>query len=56
MANRRILLALGSDVWFGKLDFIYTGVDYDLVLLSPNVDIDAVSEALSNLCLGTDEG
>jgi hypothetical protein len=22
----------------------------------PNVDIDAISEALSNLCLGTDEG
>jgi hypothetical protein len=32
------------------------GVDYDLVLLPPNVDIDAISEALSNLHLGMDEG
>jgi hypothetical protein len=56
MANPRIRFALGSHVWFGNLDFIYTGVDYDLVLLPPNIDINAISEALSNLCLGTDEG
>jgi hypothetical protein len=31
-------------------------VDYDLVLLSPSVDIDAISEALSNLYLVMDEG
>jgi hypothetical protein len=56
MANPHILLALGSHVRFRNLDFIYTGVDYDLVLLYPNVDIDAISEALSNLRLGTDKG
>jgi hypothetical protein len=32
------------------------GVDYDLVLLPPSIDIDAISEALSSLHLGTDEG
>jgi hypothetical protein len=31
-------------------------VDYDLVHLSPSVDIDTISEALSNLYLGMDEG
>jgi hypothetical protein len=31
-------------------------VDYDLVLLPPSVDIDAISKALSNLRLGIDEG
>jgi hypothetical protein len=56
MANPRIRFALSSHVWFRNLDFIYTGVDYDLVLLPPNVDIDAISEALSNLRLGTNEG
>jgi hypothetical protein len=56
MANPAICFTLGSHVRFGNLDFLYTGVDYDLVLLPPFVDIDAISEALSNLCLGTDEG
>jgi hypothetical protein len=55
MANPRIRFTLGSHVQFGNLDFICTGVDYDLVL-PPNVDIDAISEALSNLHLGTNEG
>jgi hypothetical protein len=32
------------------------GVDYNLVLLPPFVDIDAISEVLSNLHLGTNEG
>jgi hypothetical protein len=56
MVNPRIYFILGSHVWFGNLDFLCTGVDYDLVLLSPSIDIDAISEALSNLCQGTDEG
>jgi hypothetical protein len=56
MANPRIHFTLASHDWFGNLDFIYIGVDYDLVLLPPLVDIDAISEALSNLRLGTDEG
>jgi hypothetical protein len=56
MANPRIWFTLGSHVRFGNLDFICTGVDYDLVLLPPAIDIDAISEALSNLRLGTDEG
>jgi hypothetical protein len=56
MANPLICFALGSHVRFGNLDFICTGVDYDLVLLSPDVDIDAISEALSNLRLGTGGG
>jgi hypothetical protein len=56
MANPCIRFTLGSHVWFGNLDFIYMGVGYDLVLLPPSVDTDAISEALSNLRLGTDEG
>jgi hypothetical protein len=56
IANPRIRFALGSRVRFRNLDFICMGVDYDLVLLPPNVDIDAISEALSNLHLGMDEG
>jgi hypothetical protein len=56
MANPRIRFTLGSHVRFDNLDFLCMGVDYDLVLLPPFVDIDAISEALSNLRLGTDEG
>jgi hypothetical protein len=56
MDNPRIRFALGSHVWFGNLDFICTGVDYDLVPLPPNINFDAISEALSNLWLGMDEG
>jgi hypothetical protein len=56
MANPNIHFTLGSHVWFGNQDFICTGVDYDLVLLPPSVDIDAIFEALSSLCLGRDEG
>jgi hypothetical protein len=56
MANPRIRFNLGSHVRFGNLDFICTGVDYELVLLPPNIDINAISEALSNLHLGTNEG
>jgi hypothetical protein len=56
MANPNIHFTLGSHVRFGNLDFICTGVDYDLVLLPPSVDIDAIFEALSSLCLGRDEG
>jgi hypothetical protein len=56
MANPRIRFTLGSHVWFGNLDFICTGVDYDLVLLPPDVNVDAISKALSGLCLVTDEG
>jgi hypothetical protein len=56
MTNPCIRFTLGSHVWFGNLDFICTGVDYDLVLLSPDVDINAISKALSSLRLVTDEG
>jgi hypothetical protein len=56
MANLRIRFALGSHVRFGNLDFICTGVDYDLVLLPRDVDVDAISKALSNLLLCTGEG
>jgi hypothetical protein len=56
MATPCIRFTIGSHVQFGSLDFLCTGVDYDLVLLPPSVDIDAISEALSNLRLCTDEG
>jgi hypothetical protein len=56
MDNPRIRFDLGSYVWFGNLNFICIVVDYDLVLLSPDVDVDAILEALSNLCLGMGEG
>jgi hypothetical protein len=56
MAQPRIRFALGSHVRFENLDFICTGVDYDLVLLPPNVDVDAISKALSSLRLVTNEG
>jgi hypothetical protein len=56
MVNPSIRFTLGSHVWLGNLDFICTGVDYDLVLLPLSVDIDAISEALSNLRLGMDQG
>jgi hypothetical protein len=56
MANPCIRFTLGSHVQFGNLDFSCIGVDYNLVHLPPFVDIDAISEALSNLRLGTNEG
>jgi hypothetical protein len=56
MATPRICFTLGSHIRFGSLDFLCTGVDYNLVLLSPFVDIDTISEALSSLCLYTDVG
>jgi hypothetical protein len=56
MADHRIRFTLGSHILFGSLDFLSTGVDYDLVLLPPSVDIDAISKALSSLRLYTDEG
>jgi hypothetical protein len=56
MATPRIRFTLGSHIWFSSLDFLCTGVDYDLVLLPPADDIDAISEALSSLHLYTDEG
>jgi hypothetical protein len=56
MANPRIRFTLGSHVWFGNLDFICTGVDYDLVLLPPFIDIGAISKALPSLCLIMNEG
>jgi hypothetical protein len=56
MATPRIHFTLGSHVRFLSLDFLCTGVDYGLVLLPPFIDIDAISEALSNLRQCTDEG
>jgi hypothetical protein len=56
MANPCIHFTLGSHIRFGNLDFLCTGVDYDLVLLSSSVDINAISEALSSLRLCNDEG
>jgi hypothetical protein len=55
MATLHIHFALGSHIRFGSLDFLSTGVDYDLVLLAPSINIDAISEALSSLCLCVDE-
>jgi hypothetical protein len=52
----RIRFTLGLHVRFGSLDFLCTGVNYDLVLLPPSVDIDAISEALPSLCLCTNKG
>jgi hypothetical protein len=51
-----IRFALGSHIRFGSLDFLCTGVDYDLVLLSPSVNTNAISEALSSLRLYIDVG
>jgi hypothetical protein len=56
MAIPHIRFALGSHIRFGSLDFLCTGVDYDLVLLPPFVDIDAISKALSSIRLYIDEG
>jgi hypothetical protein len=56
MAAPRIHFTLGSHIRFDSLDFLCTGVDYDLVLLPPSVDINDIFEALSNLLLCADEG
>jgi hypothetical protein len=56
MANHRVRFTLGSHIRFWSLDFLCTGVGYDLVLLSPYVDIDAISKAMSSHRLYTDEG
>jgi hypothetical protein len=56
MATPHIRFTLGSHVRFGSLDFLCTGVDYDLVLLPLSIDIGAISMALSNLRPYTDEG
>jgi hypothetical protein len=55
-ANPRIRFTLGSHVRFGNLDFLCTGVDYDLVLLPPSIDVDTISEDLSSLRLCNNEG
>jgi hypothetical protein len=33
MADHRVRFTLGSHIRFGSLDFLYMGVDHDLVLL-----------------------
>jgi hypothetical protein len=43
MADHHVHFTLGSHIWFGSLDFLYTGVDHDLVLLPPSVSIDHAS-------------
>jgi hypothetical protein len=43
MAIHRVRFTLGSHIWFGNLDFLYTGVDHDLVLLPPYMPINLVS-------------
>jgi hypothetical protein len=45
MANPCIRFTLGSHVRFGNLDFLCTGVDNDLVLLPPSININAISKA-----------
>ena len=40
MASHRIHFTLGSHIRFGSLDFLCTGVEYDLVLLPPSVPVD----------------
>jgi hypothetical protein len=43
MADHHVHFTLGSHIWFGSLDFLYTRVDHDLVLLPPFVSIDHAS-------------
>jgi hypothetical protein len=43
MADHRVRFTLGSHIRFGSLDFLYMGVDHDLVLLPPSVLVDHVS-------------
>jgi hypothetical protein len=37
MANPRIHFTPGFHIWFGSLDFVWTGEDHDLVQLPPSV-------------------
>jgi hypothetical protein len=43
MGSHRTRFTLGSHIQFGSLDFLYTGVDHDLVLLPPSVPVDHVA-------------
>jgi hypothetical protein len=56
MATPYILFTLGSHIQFGSLDFLYIEVDYNLVLLLPSTNINAISKALSSLRLYIDDG
>jgi hypothetical protein len=49
MADHRICFTLGSHIQFGSLDFLCTGVDHDMILLSPSMPVDPASP------LGSDE-
>jgi hypothetical protein len=52
MADHHVHFTLGSHVWFGSLDFLYMGVDHDLVLVSPFVPVDWASFLGSNEHVG----
>jgi hypothetical protein len=43
MADHCIRFTLGSHIQFGSLDFLYMGVDHNLVLLPPSMPVDPVS-------------
>jgi hypothetical protein len=42
MASHRTRFTLDSHIQFGSLDFLYTRVDHDLVLLPPSMPVDHV--------------
>jgi hypothetical protein len=43
MADNHVRFTLGSHILFGSLDFLYMGVDHNLVLLSPSMLVDRAS-------------
>jgi hypothetical protein len=43
MADHRLGFTLGSHIRFGSLDFLYMGVDHDLVPLPPSMSVDLMS-------------
>jgi hypothetical protein len=51
MADHRVQFALGYHIRFGSLDFLYMGVDHDLVLLPPSMLVDPTFPLGSNECI-----
>jgi hypothetical protein len=49
MASHRIRFTLGSHIQFGSLDFLYTGIDHDLILLPPSMPIDPIASTEEEL-------
>jgi hypothetical protein len=48
MADHRVRFTLGSYIQFESLDFLYTRVDHNLVLLPPSVSDDSTSPSGSD--------